>query len=66
MRVTVDGKTEFEGILNKGTEQKWTGEKQIAIRAGNAGAVKLSQNQEAAEFLGNPGEVKDIIVTPQN
>jgi hypothetical protein len=66
LRIKVDGKTEFEGILSKGTEKNWTAEQQITIRAGNAGAVKLSQNQESSQLLGRVGEVKEVIVIPKN
>ena len=63
MRIKVDGKTEFEGILNKGSQKTWQAKKQLLIRVGNAGAVKLSKNGEPPAFLGNPGEVKEINLT---
>lgn len=60
MEVRVDGKTEFEGMLNKGDQKTWTGKKQVLLRVGNAGAVSASFNQSAAQPLGRAGEVKDV------
>ena len=43
MRIKVDGKTAFEGILSKGSQKTWQAKKQLLIRVGNAGVVKLSK-----------------------
>ncbi len=61
-RVQVDGKTEFEGILNEGTQKTWKAKKQLIIRVGNAGAVRLSKNQGSPQLLGSPGEVKEVTL----
>ena len=42
LKVMVDGKLAFEGTLPKGTQRQWTGEKQVTIRAGNAGGVVIT------------------------
>mgnify|MGYP006267016217 CR=1 FL=1 len=63
LRVKGDGTTLFEGTLSKGTQKTWKAQKQLTITAGNAGAVKLSKNQEPAKLIGRPGEVKEITLT---
>ncbi len=66
LQVQVDGKTEYEGILEKGSQQSWDAQENLIIRAGNAGAVKLSVNNKPAELLGQLGEVKKIEITPDS
>ncbi len=66
MRVKVDGKTEYEGILEKGTQQTWTAQETLIIRAGNAGAVNLVVNDQPGRKLGNLGEVKEVTLTRDN
>jgi len=65
MEVIVDGKTEFEGNLEKGTKKTWTAKKELKIAAGNAGAVLFSSNQQKEKLLGEPGEVKEITLTSE-
>lgn len=57
MRVTVDDKVEFEGILSEGKSVTWSGQKQILLRVGNGSAVSFSYNQSPSQVLGNEGEV---------
>jgi cytoskeleton protein RodZ len=64
LRVTVDGKVEFEGILAEGAQQSWAAQQAIVIRAGNAGAVVVSPNQGTAQPMGNPGTVATQTFTP--
>jgi cytoskeletal protein RodZ len=65
MRVTVDGKVEFEGVISKGTQQSWTAKERIVIRAGNAGGVLVSVNNQEAKALGEPGQVAQVTFTPE-
>lgn len=60
LRVTVDGKIQYEGILPQGEQQTWTAKEQVVIRAGNAGAVLASFNGATPQPLGNPGAVETI------
>ncbi|MGQ4649716.1 RodZ domain-containing protein [Lyngbya aestuarii] len=64
LRVIVDGKTEFEGILDKGAQQTWTAQKQLTLRSGNAGGVEYSLNQQQPKLLGAVGAVKEMTFTP--
>lgn len=63
LRVIVDGKTQFEGILTKGKRQTWTAKKQLTLRLGNAGGVLISFNRGKPKLLGVRGEVKEVTFT---
>ncbi len=64
MRVTVDGRLEFEGMMAEGTIEQWSGEKEIVLRVGNAAAVKATFNQNPPQILGNEGEVVELVFNP--
>ncbi|BBA79409.1 hypothetical protein RGRSB_0885 [cyanobacterium endosymbiont of Rhopalodia gibberula] len=63
MRIKIDGRIEYEGILEKGTQQTWNAKKTLIIRAGNAGAVNLVVNDQPSRKLGNVGEVQEVTLT---
>lgn len=63
LKVVVDGKVEFEGILLKGTNRSWTGKEKITILAGNAGGVVVTYNKGQGKILGEPGEVEEVTYT---
>lgn len=60
VRVVADGKTEFEGVLSEGTQKTWTANKQVVVRAGNAGGVMVSFNDSNAKQLGQPGAIEEV------
>ncbi|MDJ0795332.1 MAG: DUF4115 domain-containing protein [Calothrix sp. MO_167.B12] len=66
VRVTVDGKKVFEGILKKGEEKTWKANKSLRIRSGNAGAVLISTNKQEAKALGKEGAVEEVVLTPES
>jgi hypothetical protein len=57
LRVTVDGEIVFEGQLDQGAEQMFTGRQSVSVRSSNAGAVQLSANGSPFEWLGPFGRV---------
>ena len=57
LKVSVDGKTEFEGILPKGEKRNWKANEEITVRAGNAGAVLVAFNNNEQKRLGARGQV---------
>ena len=63
LKVMVDGQVAFEGILPQGTKRQWSGKEQVTIRAGNAGGVVISFNNEQQKVLGAPGQVEEITYT---
>ncbi|MGA7932617.1 MAG: RodZ domain-containing protein [Kovacikia sp.] len=60
IRVVVDGKTEYEGVLPEGTQRTWAADKRLTLRAGDAGGVIVSFNDGQAKRLGEPGNVEEI------
>lgn len=60
LRIEVDGKTDFQGILPEGTQRTWTGSSQVTVRAGNAGGVMVAYNDGTPIRMGEPGAVKEL------
>lgn len=61
IRVVADGKIQFEGILPEGTQRTWVAKEQLTVRAGNAGGVLVTFNQEEkAKQMGDPGKVQEV------
>jgi len=58
--IEADGKTEFEGILPKGSERTWVASQQLIIRAGNAGGVRIALNDGLPQKLGEPNVVEEV------
>ena len=61
LRVVVDGKTDFEGILEQGTQRTWTATRELRVRAGDAGAVTVTYNDEQPKPMGEAGSVQQVI-----
>lgn len=64
LEVEVDGVVKLAEVLPEGTERNWTADKQIRVRAGNAGGVLVAYNGSKAEPLGVPGAVEEKTFTP--
>jgi cytoskeletal protein RodZ len=60
LKIVVDGKTEFEGELPKGTHRTWNAKQELTVRTGNAGGVLVALNDQQAEKLGQPGQVQEV------
>jgi tRNA A-37 threonylcarbamoyl transferase component Bud32 len=56
-RVTVDGRTAYEGTLTAGTKRTFTGRRVIDLHLGNAGGVQLTVNGAPHGAPGRPGQV---------
>ena len=63
VRVTVDGKIEFQGRITAGKAYPFGGNTQIEVLTGNGGAVSILFNQSDLGPMGNPGEVVNRIYT---
>ena len=61
--MTVDGKTAFEGILEKGKTENWQGKESIVLRAGNAGALEVTVNGKKLGTFGDEGAVVERTFT---
>lgn len=67
LRVVADGQVEFEGTLQPGAERNWSADQSIVLRAGNAGGVLVTFNDEDLGVMGSFGEVKEqVFQRPQN
>ncbi len=65
IRVVADGATVFEGTLSPGAEQTWSAEESIVLRAGNAGGVQITLNNQDMGIMGQFGEVREeVFVRP--
>jgi cytoskeletal protein RodZ len=60
LRIDIDGKTVFQGILPEGTQKTWTADSTLKVRAGNAGAVMVAYNNGQAQRMGAPGAVEEV------
>ncbi|MGV0024669.1 helix-turn-helix domain-containing protein [Phormidesmis priestleyi] len=64
VRVVADGKTEYEGVLSEGAQKTWVADKQVVVRAGNAGGVMVTYNDSQAKQLGQPGAIEEMAFPP--
>lgn len=62
--VSVDGKTQFKGLVEKGEKRTWQAKKQLTIKAGNMGAVLVSVNQQKAKVFRDFGKGHEVTLTP--
>ncbi|MDB9302954.1 helix-turn-helix domain-containing protein [Nodularia spumigena] len=62
IRIVADGKTEFEGVLPKGTQRTWKAQQELTVKTNNAGSVLMSVNQQEAQRMGEPGKVREIKI----
>jgi cytoskeletal protein RodZ len=63
VRVTVDGKVQFEGRVIPGTAYPFDGNTQIEVLTGNGRAISILYNQNNLGPMGDFGEVVDHIYT---
>lgn len=64
-QVKADGKTVYEGTLQKGKTETWKAKEKLVIVAGNAGAVELKINGKDSGKMGAKGQVAEKIYTPE-
>jgi cytoskeleton protein RodZ len=65
MRVTVDGKVEFEGRVRAGSAYPFVGGTQVEVLTGNGAAIQVFFNGEDYGVMGEFGELIDQIYSPQ-
>ena len=61
IQILVDDVKAFEGILQPGDASLWSGERRVAIRAGNAGGVEVIVNGQSRGLMGQEGRVADQV-----
>lgn len=60
LKVIVDGKVAFDGVLSKATQKTWEANQNITLTASNAGQVFIAFNRQKAQRLGRLGETKTV------
>ncbi|MGI0485298.1 helix-turn-helix domain-containing protein [Pantanalinema rosaneae CENA516] len=60
IRVVADGKMEFEGVLPQGSQRIWSANQELTVRAGNAGGVIVTLNENSPKPMGVPGAVEEM------
>jgi cytoskeletal protein RodZ len=55
-RVTLDGQTAFEGLMQPGASQTWQAADQIIVETGNAAALTVTYDGQSS-VLGNRGQI---------
>jgi cytoskeleton protein RodZ len=63
VQVVVDGTVKYEGILEKGAQESWSGKESIIISSGNAGAVSVAFKKGAAKTMGKLGAIEEQTYT---
>ena len=62
-QVVVDGKTVYEGTMEKGKNETWKGKEKVVITAGNADAIEVTLNHQSLGKLGAKGQVVEKTYT---
>ena len=62
IRVVADGKIKYEGELPKGSKRIWKANKELTVRAGNAGGVLVSVNHQVAKQMGKSGAIEELKI----
>ncbi|MGZ6347877.1 MAG: helix-turn-helix domain-containing protein [Anaerolineales bacterium] len=65
LRVTVDGKVQFDGRVVPGTAYPFEAAKQVDVLVGNAAALRITYNGNDLGLMGNFGEVVDRVYTAE-
>lgn len=66
VRITADGGTAIDGLLQPGPRQRVPASKSIRVSVGNAGAFQWWINGKPAKLLGPPGTTRQVTVTLEN
>ncbi len=61
VQILVDDVKSFEGVLKPGDRPNWSGDKRVAIRAGNGGGIEVYVNGQNMGFMGEEGQVVDQV-----
>ncbi len=66
IRVTADGVKVFENVLRPGDVRRWSANRILQIRSGNAGAVDVTVNGRRLGVLGRVGQIASRAFTRVN
>lgn len=60
--IVVDGEEAFMGTLEAGETREWVGRREIFVRTGNAGGVRLIVNGQDMGLMGGAGQVLNRLI----
>ena len=60
LKVIVDGKVAFDGVLSQETQKTWEANQNITLTASDAGQVLVTFNRQKSQRLGKLGETKTV------
>ena len=66
IRVLADESQPIEEVLQPGATRRFTAQDSLDLTIGNAGGITLRINDREIRPLGRPGQVKTIVITPEN
>jgi hypothetical protein len=64
IKVTADGKILQQQVVQPETKLNYAALKYFSVSVGNAGVVKLFFNEKPVANLGNPGEIRNVFLSP--
>ncbi len=64
VKVSSDGKIITQQVYQPDSKLNFTASRNFSITIGNAGAVKLLFNNQPIQNIGNPGEIRNLFITP--
>jgi len=65
IQMSVDGKNAFTGTLVPGETKEMSGNEEVKLLTGNAGALTISLNGKTLDSLGRVGEVRAVTLTAE-
>ena len=65
MRVTVDGKIEFQGRVNSGSAYTFNGNEKVEVLTSDGSLVQIVFNGEDLGLMGDSGTITEMVYTPQ-
>jgi len=66
IHITTDGAVVLNDILAPGSTRRFSAERSIVIKLGNAGGASMRINGRDIGPLGTSGQVREIKITPDN
>ncbi len=67
IKVKADGTTVSPGeVLERGMTRHFNADNSLNLIVGNAGGLNLKLNDQAMKAIGKAGQVREIVVTPEN
>ena len=66
IKVVADGKEPQEALMEPGNLLTFTAQTSLTLTVGNAAGLDMKLNDQQMKSLGRSGQVREIVITPQN